>query len=67
MKHIDLDPEIAKLIALESKRQRDVLEMIPSENYVSPAVREAMGSIDHYTRFVYPPVKMSIWFKVQKM
>lgn len=39
------DPVIAKFIDRETKRQRDGLEMIPSENYVSPAVREAMGSI----------------------
>lgn len=39
------DPEIAKLVALENARQQDVLEMIPSENYTSPAVREAVGSI----------------------
>lgn len=39
------DKEIAWLIAQEAARQRDGLEMIPSENYVSPAVREAMGSI----------------------
>lgn len=45
MKQQNGDTEISRLIKLESKRQRDVLEMIPSENYVSPAVREAMGSI----------------------
>lgn len=39
------DPEIAELIKLESKRQKEGLEMIPSENYVSPAVLEAMGSV----------------------
>lgn len=39
------DPQIAKLIQLESKRQRDVLEMIPSENYVSASVLEALGSV----------------------
>ncbi len=39
------DPEIAKLIAAEEKRQKDVLEMIPSENYASAAVREAIGSV----------------------
>ncbi len=45
MKLSDQDPSIAQLIEKESVRQRDGLEMIPSENYVSPAVREAMGSI----------------------
>ncbi len=39
------DPEIARLIKQEEKRQKEGLEMIPSENYVSPAVLEAMGSI----------------------
>lgn len=39
------DPVVARLIVDESKRQRDGLEMIPSENYVSPAVLSAMGSI----------------------
>jgi glycine hydroxymethyltransferase len=39
------DPEIAKLIAAEGKRQAEVLEMIPSENYASAAVREAIGSV----------------------
>lgn len=39
------DSEIARLISLEEKRQRDVLEMIPSENYASRAVREAIGSV----------------------
>lgn len=40
-----VDPEVARLIAAEGKRQEDVLEMIPSENYASAAVREAIGSI----------------------
>lgn len=39
------DSQIAKLIAAEAKRQDEGLEMIPSENYVSQGVREAMGSI----------------------
>lgn len=40
-----VDPEIAALIEKERIRQKDGLEMIPSENYVSDAVLEAMGSI----------------------
>ena len=40
-----IDTEVNKFIKLEEKRQRDVLEMIPSENYASKAVREAVGSV----------------------
>ncbi|MBL0940633.1 MAG: serine hydroxymethyltransferase [Gemmatimonadaceae bacterium] len=39
-----VDPEIAHLIAEETQRQSDGLELIASENFVSPAVMEAMGS-----------------------
>ena len=38
------DPEIARLIVEETDRQRDGLELIASENFVSQAVLEAMGS-----------------------
>ena len=38
------DP-IFNLISEEEKRQREGLELIPSENYVSSAVLEAMGSV----------------------
>ena len=38
------DPEIAALIAEETTRQCEGLELIASENFVSPAVLEAMGS-----------------------
>ena len=40
----DTDPDIAKLIDEEIRRQKDGLELIASENFVSPAVLEAMGS-----------------------
>lgn len=39
------DKEVADLIKAEEKRQREGLEMIPSENYVSRDVLTAMGSI----------------------
>lgn len=39
------DPQLDNLIKEEAKRQDEGLEMIPSENYVSESVREAMGSI----------------------
>lgn len=39
------DPELARIIEKESGRQMSKLEMIASENFVSPAVREAQGSI----------------------
>ncbi|MDQ8163968.1 MAG: serine hydroxymethyltransferase [Gemmatimonadota bacterium] len=38
------DPEIAHLIDEETQRQSDGLELIASENFVSPAVMEAVGS-----------------------
>ncbi len=39
------DTQIADLIALEEKRQREGLELIPSENYVSRDVLNALGSV----------------------
>ena len=41
----DADAEIATVLDREAQRQRDTLEMIASENYTSPAVLAAMGSI----------------------
>ena len=38
------DPVIAHLIEEETQRQCDGIELIASENFVSPAVMEAMGS-----------------------
>ena len=39
------DPQIARVLALELKRQRENLELIASENIVSPAVMAAMNSV----------------------
>lgn len=39
------DPQLFDWIVAEEKRQMDGLELIPSENLVSPAVLEAMGSV----------------------
>ena len=39
------DPELAQAIAGENKRQEEHIELIASENYTSPAVMEAQGSV----------------------
>lgn len=39
------DPQIKKIIAAETVRQKKVINLIPSENYVSNDVREAVGSV----------------------
>lgn len=39
------DPQIKKLIAKEEKRERSVVNLIASENYVSADVLEALGSV----------------------
>ena len=40
-----VDPEIARWIEAERKRQNEGIELIASENWVSRAVREAQGSV----------------------
>ncbi|MBP3885020.1 MAG: serine hydroxymethyltransferase [Olsenella sp.] len=40
----EADPEVASMIDDELARQRDSIELIASENFVSPAVLEAVGS-----------------------
>lgn len=39
------DPQVYELIKKEEKRQAEVLEMIPSENYTSKDVLEALGTV----------------------
>ena len=41
----ETDPEILEVLVAEAARQSDGLELIASENFVSPAVLEAMGSV----------------------
>ncbi|MCF0121534.1 MAG: serine hydroxymethyltransferase [Oscillospiraceae bacterium] len=46
MKYIsDYDPEIARTLQLELQRQRNNIELIASENLVSPEVMAVMGSV----------------------
>src|SRR5678815_487187 len=46
MSHLEqVDPEIAKAIRGETERQARNLELIASENFVSEAVLEAVGSV----------------------
>ncbi|MER2566623.1 MAG: serine hydroxymethyltransferase [Myxococcaceae bacterium] len=40
-----VDPAIAEILHAETRRQEDGLELIASENFVSPAVLEASGSV----------------------
>lgn len=42
---VQADPEIAEAIAKEERRQREGIELIASENYVSEAVLVAVGSV----------------------
>ncbi len=41
----DFDKEVSDAMALELKRQQGNIELIASENFVSPAVMAAMGSV----------------------
>jgi glycine hydroxymethyltransferase len=41
----DFDPELARAIAGERRRQEEHVELIASENYTSPRVLEAQGSV----------------------
>ena len=40
-----IDPEVFSALEQELGRQRGTIELIASENIVSPAVMEAMGSV----------------------
>src|SRR5205823_12038226 len=42
---LEADPDIANAINHEARRQHDGLELIASENFVSQAVLQAMGSV----------------------
>src|SRR5258708_21023428 len=41
----DADPEMARLIRGEYRRQSQTLELIPSENLASAAILEALGTL----------------------
>lgn len=45
MKLTTVDPDISRALGAELSRQQDGLEMIPSENFVSEAVLEALGCV----------------------
>ena len=40
-----VDPELAEAIFLEKQRQQNKIELIASENFVSPAVMAAQGCV----------------------
>jgi glycine hydroxymethyltransferase len=41
-----VDPDVAKLLSAETERQSTTIDLIPSENYTSPAVLEAIASVN---------------------
>ncbi len=45
MRIAGFDPELARAIAAETQRQEDHIELIASENYTSPRVLEAAGTL----------------------
>ena len=42
---LPVDPELAEAIFLEEKRQKDKIELIASENFISPAVMAVQGCV----------------------
>ncbi len=42
---VDVDPDVFAALEAETARQRDGIELIASENFVTPAVMAAMGSV----------------------
>lgn len=42
---VQVDPDVAALVAAEERREFEKIRLIPSENYVSRAVLEATGSV----------------------
>ncbi|KAJ3257096.1 Serine hydroxymethyltransferase, cytosolic [Boothiomyces macroporosus] len=40
-----LDPEMHEIFELEKRRQRESIVLIPSENFTSPSVMQALGSV----------------------
>ena len=41
----EFDPELSEAIQQEERRQEEHIELIASENYASPRVMEAQGSV----------------------
>lgn len=42
---LQADPDVAEAVLKEQKRQKEGIELIASENYVSPAVLAAVGTV----------------------
>ncbi len=41
----NVDPEVSQAVGMENQRQQENIELIASENFTSPAVMEAQGSV----------------------
>ncbi|KAF2609113.1 hypothetical protein F2Q68_00046260 [Brassica cretica] len=61
----EIDPEIADIIELEKARQWKGFELIPSENFTSASVMEAVGRSKcrskHITMFDISNMAISFW------
>ena len=59
------DPELFNVMEKEEVRQKEGIELIPSENYVSEAVLEACGSIltNKYSTLFLPNLSLNLAFK----
>ena len=66
-KPLEKDKEIFEVLNLETKRQQNHLELIASENYVSPAVLQAAGSVltnKYAEKDIMEDANLSIWQRI---
>ena len=60
------DPQVAEAISEELDRQRNSIELIASENFTSPAVMQAMGSVLTNKYAEGYPAPMPTWRRISQ-